>query len=402
MERAVGWFVVLAAALLFFGFGYYIYNTAKNKGWFKIKAPYFTFTDAATGLKVGDPVKLMGLDVGRITSMEPQPPWDFDYNMYVEFELREPYYGYIWTEGSKAKVAIADLLGKRYLEVTKGTGGYPTYVFKPYKLIDVSAAQSLSDWQQWELGQEIYDQSGTNLLVKALSLLSSNLPVIERAGVRQIVVLDARTNQAAKYFTAVWNDKAGRYDPFRKTKDKYYWLKSDESPAVTERLETLVSDVEKALPNILNLTNYLSLVLSNASNLTSNYNDVALSLKPAVSNLAAATTGINRPGGLGDWLFPTNIARELEGTLGSANATLASANTNINALLLDLDRSIDSLADLTSNLNHQVQQNTNILSEISKAVVDTDDLVQGLKHHWLLRSAFKTKKTNAPPAKVTK
>jgi hypothetical protein len=24
--------------------------------------------------------------------------------------------------------------------------------------------------------------------------------------------------------------------------------------------------------------------------------------------------------------------------------------------------------------------------------------VQGLKHHWLLRSAFKTKATNAPPA----
>jgi methyl-accepting chemotaxis protein len=171
---------------------------------------------------------------------------------------------------------------------------------------------------------------------------------------------------------------------------------------VTERIENLMADVEKALPNILNLTNYLSLVLSNAANLTSNYNEVALSLKPAVSNLASATTGINRPGGLGDWLFPTNIARELEGTLGSANATLASANTNINALLQDLDRSIESLADLTSNLNHQVQQNTNILSQVSKAVVDTDDLVQGLKHHWLLRSAFKPKKTNDPPAKVRK
>src|SRR6185369_5957800 len=85
MERAVGWFVVLAAGLLMFGFGYYIYNTAEKKGWFKIKAPYFTFTSAATGLKVGDPVKLMGLDVGRITSMDPQPPWDFEYNMYVEF-----------------------------------------------------------------------------------------------------------------------------------------------------------------------------------------------------------------------------------------------------------------------------------------------------------------------------
>ena len=45
----------------------------------------------------------------------------------------------------------------------------------------------------------------------------------------------------------------------------------------------------------------------------------------------------------------------------------------------------------------QVQMNTNILSEISRAVTDTDDLVQGLKRHWLLRSAFKTPRTNPPP-----
>jgi hypothetical protein len=32
MERAVGWFVVLATALLFFGFGYYVYETANRKG----------------------------------------------------------------------------------------------------------------------------------------------------------------------------------------------------------------------------------------------------------------------------------------------------------------------------------------------------------------------------------
>jgi hypothetical protein len=37
MERAVGWFVFLATALLLFGFGYYIYNVAESKGWFKIK-----------------------------------------------------------------------------------------------------------------------------------------------------------------------------------------------------------------------------------------------------------------------------------------------------------------------------------------------------------------------------
>jgi hypothetical protein len=69
----------------------------------------------------------------------------------------------------------------------------------------------------------------------------------------------------------------------------------------------------------------------------------------------------------------------------------------LTALAENLSRSLDNLANLTSNLNSQVQVNTNILSEISRAVVDADDLVQGLKRHWLLRSAFRTKPTNAPP-----
>ena len=88
MERAVGWFVVLATALLVFGFSYYVYNTAQRKGWFKTRAPYFTFVDRATGLKVGDPVKLMGFDVGRISRIDALPP-DEAYNVYVEFEIKE-------------------------------------------------------------------------------------------------------------------------------------------------------------------------------------------------------------------------------------------------------------------------------------------------------------------------
>jgi len=42
-----------------------------------------------------------------------------------------------------------------------------------------------------------------------------------------------------------------------------------------------------------------------------------------------------------------------------------------------------------------VQANSNMLGGISKTVIDADDMIQGLKRHWLLRSAFKTKATNA-------
>ena len=152
MERAVGWFVALAMALLAFGFVYYVYHTAESKGWFLTKAPYYTYTDRATGLKVGDPVMLMGLTVGQITRMEPMPPEEFQHNIYVEFEIKDPYYGYLWTEGSRAKVTTADLLGKRVLEVTKGTGGYPTYVFYPLREVSMAEARSLAGFVQLAAG----------------------------------------------------------------------------------------------------------------------------------------------------------------------------------------------------------------------------------------------------------
>ena len=74
MERAVGWFVFLATALLLFGFGYYIYHTAERKGWFKTKAPFHIYVQSSAGLKVGDDVVLMGSPVGDITGIRTQPP----------------------------------------------------------------------------------------------------------------------------------------------------------------------------------------------------------------------------------------------------------------------------------------------------------------------------------------
>src|SRR5436190_22939842 len=171
MERAVGWFVLLATALLVFGFVYYIYNTAERKGWFKTKVPYFTFADRATGLKVGDLVNLMGFDVGQITRIDAQPPWDYQHAVYVEFEIKSPDYGYLWTEGSRAKVATADLLGKRVLEVTKGIGGYPTYISHPMQWVSIAEAKSLPDFSKWLFGEEIVNPNETNLLARPLQPL---------------------------------------------------------------------------------------------------------------------------------------------------------------------------------------------------------------------------------------
>ena len=99
---------------------------------------------------------------------------------------------------------------------------------------------------------------------------------------------------------------------------------------------------------------------------------------------------LREPGGLGIWALGTNGNGQVQGALTNVNALLANTDTNLTAILINL-------SGITSNLNAQVQANSNMLSGISKTVEDADTFVQGLKHHWLLRSAFKTKETNSPP-----
>jgi hypothetical protein len=397
MERAVGWFVILATALLVFGFAYYVYNTAQRRGWFLTKAPYFTFTDRATGLRVGDPVMLMGFNVGQITEITAMPAEQFVYNVYVEFDIRSPFYGYMWTVGSRAKVTTSDLLGNRVLEVTKGTGGYPTYIFNPMRELALSQIEALPAREQWQLAEDIYDASGLNIAISAFEPLThANLTAIANLGVSRIRILDPREERRS--MTGVWDDRGGYYRVY--SRDKPYWLPSDESPALGERMERLIDQVEVALPNILNLTNQLANVLSNTATLTAHLSDVAVAAQPAVSNLSVALAQLDQPGALGQWLLPTNVNQRLESVLASADATMTGANTNLAALADNLSRSLDNLASMTSNLNTQVQANTNILSEISRAIVNTDDLVQGLKQHWLFRSAFRSRAPGAPQRPV--
>jgi ABC-type transporter Mla subunit MlaD len=369
MERAVGWFVMLATGLLLFGFGYYIYKTAERKGWFTPKYEYQTSLNDATGLHVGNPVTLMGFQAGEITAIIPEAP-DAYYGVTIKFVILKPHYGYIWDD-SRVSVS-SDLLGNRVLQITKGSVGMPTI------LEDTNRnPQAMLNWKAAREARK-----------KVLANLTQSNPDL------------ARTNHAL--FN--WDIKneleqmaMANSNTFYTNLTASYWIEPNEAPSLQDRLQKVVDQVESALPNVFNLTNQLAGTLTGATSLTSNLNSVAINVQPVISNLTALTSDLNRPGALGDWLLPTNVNAKLDSVMGNADTAVVNLNTNLTSLNLTLLH----LADITSNLNHQVQMNTNILSDLSTTIVNADDLVQGLKHHWLLRSAFKKEnaKTNAPAAK---
>ena len=447
VERAVGVFVLVATLLLLTGFGYYLWHTADQKGWFVAKVRYFTYVDTATGLSIGSKVKLMGREIGEITKVETMPPFFPDGDIYVEFIVRAHYNGYIWTDGTYAHINAGSLLdGSRYIELSKGTNGVPAYAFWGVKKLEFRAAVALSPEELKPLVffRHIDDPASKKRIATAVKpVTKEKLAALEPLKLQTLEVFDKRV--AHKLPTFVWNDTEGAYQPVTNGTKPYHILPR-ESPALTERLEKVAGQIELALPGILNLTNRIEAVLVSANVMLTNLNTTLIgvrpvlseatnvlaslkpavasatnllaSLNPAISNVTLITANLTRPkGALGDWLIPTNIQAQLTQTLATADSTLATANkalatanatigrasdtmnnvdTNLTFLILSLNRTLDNVASMTSNFNSQVQANTNLVKEVSDAIIHADDLMQGLKKHWLLRSAFKT---NAPPTK---
>jgi len=399
MERAVGWFVFLATALLLSGFGYYLYHTAERKGWFVIQAPFHTYVQSSAGLNVGDAVVMMGFPVGEITRIHAMPPGD-KRNVLVEFEVRADYFRYLWTGGSYVKVNSADFLGKRQLEVTRGTNGPAIVVTQPVfvKTIDELKTLVTGDPGHWQLSQDVTD-ANSNLVFGAYTMLDEiNLPAIaEIIAPSNSLYVYNNQEKGEHHIVASW-DGRGRFPHYKifQRGDDSAWLRAVETPPISDQLQAMVSQAQAALPGIFSLTNKISTVLENSAIATSNLNATIVAAQPLVKNVAAISAQLREPGGLALLALGTNGNGQIQGALTNFNSLLVDTDTNLNALSAGVGLTLNNLAGITSNLNAQVHANSNILWGVSKAVTDTDDLVQGLKRHWLLRSAFKVKATNAP------
>jgi len=408
MERAVGWFVFLATALLLFGFGYYIYHTAEHKGWFKIKAPFFTYVQSSAGLSVGDPVVMMGFAVGAITSVEPQKPYEKN-NVKVEFEITEPYFRYLWTGGSYVKVNAAGFLNQRQLEVTRATNGYALVVTQPVTMftnLDELTQNVVGEPEKWQLSQDVFDADSNLVFHAYLMLDTTNLQAI--AALKPDSIYAYKNDVNRKHIVAAWDGRYHHYKIFKPGDDSAY-MRSVETAPIADQLQAMVTQVQGALPGILALTNKLAAVLDNANLtlgdaalVTSNLNTTIVAAQPLVTNFAVISAELREPGGLGVWALGTNGNGQIQGALTNLNSLLVNTDTNLNALTASVGVTLENIAGITSNLNAQVQANSNLLWGIYKTVMDSDNLVQGLKHHWLLRSAFRTPATNSTAKKPIK
>ncbi len=333
-DRFVGLFVGVAALLMLLGFGYYLYHTAERRGWFVPTAPYFTFVESAAGLKVGDPVLLLGFSVGEITVIDAQPPNSY-YNVFVAFKVRRPYYGYVWTD-SRVRIASGDLLGGRTLQITKGVDGKAT-VYE----VDGEVSEVLIDGERVPLEEA----------PKGVFVLPIEEPALAKRAEALLESLEATLPRiTAALLTTLEEDL----------------------PRVTA---PLIATLEEDLPRI---TARVEALLATADTTVARAGALAGEAEPVLENLQEITGTLRDPdGSLGRWLLTPEMRDGLVTTL-----------TGLTANLEALQETLRNVAAITGSLRGQVEANEHVLDEITNLVRETEELVKGLKRHWLLRGTF--------------
>jgi len=340
VEKIVTLFVVLAALLLLFGFGYYLYDTAARKGWFIPKCRYYTLLMSAEGLKIGDPVMLMGFNVGEIIQVEAQPP-DSYYKIFISFDVRRPYYGYVWSD-SKLRIN-SSLLGGRKLELLPGYDGKPTVAERegrPHELLDKGKMVPIAQMPKGVFVAALEDVAISDRAQKLITQIDQALP-----GVFNM------TNQVNATLANVVQ--------------------------ITSNVNHLLVEAKPILTNVHVIT----------ANLTNKNGSLGDWLIPTNLNVRLDATLDS----------VTNTLASVKTTIGSANTIVTNLNAQLPATTTNLNQILRNVTAITSNLNEQIQSNDSLIGNVNDMLIETEDLLRGLKRHWLLKSAFPIPKLEPPP-----
>lgn len=344
VERLVGLFLMVTVLLMLAGLAYFVHHTAKERGWFVQKYPYFTYVSEVTGLKVGTPVTMMGFTVGEVVLIDQGPPDEWfvneGFNVFVGFMVRNPYEGYIWTD-SRVKIGGGDFFGTRTLEITRGKTGEVTVVKTngvPFMLSD----------------DFVFKTHITNRTYRTLA-----------------------------------------------DSGKGFWLQASESQPLQNRLTDIANTINGALPQVFGLTNQVAATLSNLTSVTAQLSATMPKLDAAMDGMnglvADLRPALKSPGGIGDLLMPTNLGNQLTLTLSNldpGSGPIALTLSNLNGRMADVGVAL-------SNVNLQLSQNTNLLADANQLTRSVGTLAETfqtlLQRHWLFRSAFKTNTPSRKP-----
>jgi phospholipid/cholesterol/gamma-HCH transport system substrate-binding protein len=114
-ELRVGLMAVAAMAIL----GFLIFLMTSSKGFFKSESEVYTYMDDSAAIVEGAPVRLNGILIGRITKVALSGETDPRRTVRLTLRVQDEYLHLIPMD-STAKLAQENLLGTRYINITRG------------------------------------------------------------------------------------------------------------------------------------------------------------------------------------------------------------------------------------------------------------------------------------------
>src|SRR5579862_613786 len=114
-ELRVGVMAIIALGLL----GYLIFLLSSGHGLFKGKSSIYTFLGDSSDLAEGAPVRLNGIIIGKVSGVRLSGVSDPRRVIRIDLEIEDEYLRSVPVD-SQAKIAAGNLLGAKYINISKG------------------------------------------------------------------------------------------------------------------------------------------------------------------------------------------------------------------------------------------------------------------------------------------
>jgi phospholipid/cholesterol/gamma-HCH transport system substrate-binding protein len=244
---------------LFFIFGLILFGVMLELGgqWnpFEKSIPYNTFLTSVTGLKIGDSVRLAGVDVGKITGIDV-----LESKVRIDFEVKK---GTQLRKDTVASLRMTNLLGGQFLGLTFGSTTAP--LLPPGATVEGKDAASV-DTIMTNLGDLTTDaktlvtdlnKNQAELMDKMSTMLDENRPNI-RSTLSNLTSITTKMDRGSGSLAMLLNDKT-------------LYTNTNE---VTASLRNITAKIEKGEGTIGKLVND-DAFYTDASGATKNINEIA-------------------------------------------------------------------------------------------------------------------------------
>ena len=262
-ERLVGVFILLALAIVFV----LMFVNSKTAHLFEDRITLNTYLTKAEGISTETPVKISGLEVGKVSSLDIAP----DHRIHVKLIVYKRYQALLRSD-SKAAIGKLSLLGKSVIDITAGSTEQP--MLANGAIIEVEEPLSVDELLA-ELTPVIQSVETT------VKRFADIMQQIEPQQVGNIVTNLDESAQNIQNVTAQLNSAQGTIGM------------AINDPAFQQRFSKAITSIDQAFVQMENRLHELETTSANVNKSSEDFPAISAEFKSVLNNTNAMLTNVN-------------------------------------------------------------------------------------------------------------